>query len=106
MPNFIRSFFLVFIVSWLGATNAAETSAEDSGISDFIEIRGFGSLGGARLSNGRYGAISSFSQQRPVRDEWSPYLDSVFGLQADVKASQDNALVFRVSGLSGGRRLI
>lgn len=95
MRNFIRSFFLAFLVLWLGAANAAETPAEDSGVSDFVEIRGFGSLGGARLSNGRYGAISSFSQQRPVRDEWSPYLDSVFGLQADVKASQNNALVFQ-----------
>lgn len=55
MRNFISRFFLAFLVFWLGAANAAETPVEDSGVSDFVEIRGFGSLGGQDSVTGAMG---------------------------------------------------
>ena len=95
MDSHINKLFPVFVTLALSAAHAAEAISSDDGAGSLVSLRGFGTVGVAKVTNGRYGAISSFAQQHPVRNNWSPYLDSVLGLQADIKASNNNTLVLQ-----------
>lgn len=95
MDSHIKKLFPVVVTLALSAAHVAEAISSDDGAGSLVSVRGFGTVGVAKVTNGRYGAISSFGQQHPVRNEWSPYLDSVLGLQADIKASDNNTLVFQ-----------
>lgn len=92
MLNVINFLLLVFILICPGVMLRAEEVERERG---GVELRGFATLGMARLNTDRYGIISSFSEQRPVRKEWSPYLDSVLGVQLDIIELDSNAFVFQ-----------
>lgn len=87
-----------FFVSCLLACATPLCSAlaqDEDGKEQLINIRGFGTLGMSRLNTNRFAVISSFAQKRTVSDNWSPYLDSVLGLQADMNLSTENTMVFQ-----------
>ncbi len=67
------------------AAPALAASSDGAGGVERLRWSGFGTLGLAWHDNDDLGVIQSFSQRRPARDGLSARLDSVLGLQADLR---------------------
>ena len=88
--------FAISIAVGLTSNAAHSEEVEDSPLlSNIFRVHGFGTLGIARTNSDDFGVISSFAQRKPVRNSWSHELDSVFGLQVDIKPLEDHAFVIQ-----------
>lgn len=79
-------------------TPASETARANSNTNNNntgVRLSGFATLGLTHNDNASAGAISSFSQTRPVRQGWSANLDSVLGLQLEWQPLAQTSLLLQ-----------
>ena len=81
------------------STQAAEDVIEGSeGIVKPLRFSGFATLGLAHNNNATAGAITSFSQLKPVQQGWSANMDTVLGLQLEWQPL--SGTTFQVQGVA------
>ncbi|RQO61878.1 hypothetical protein DBR47_07085 [Paucibacter sp. KBW04] len=74
----------------------AENNTNNNGSSNNgLRLSGFATLGLTHNDNATAGAISSFSQTRPVRQGWSANLDTVLGLQLEWQLLTQTSLLLQ-----------
>ncbi|MDT8999763.1 hypothetical protein RQP53_10835 [Paucibacter sp. APW11] len=66
-----------------------------------LRLSGFATLGLTHNDNADAGAISSFSQLRPVRQGWSANLDSVLGLQLEWQPLASSSVLLQAVSRAG-----
>jgi hypothetical protein len=81
------------------STQAAEDASEGSeGLAKPLRFSGFATLGLAHNNNATAGAITSFSQLKPVQQGWSANMDTVLGLQLEWQPL--SGTTFQVQGVT------
>ncbi len=94
MRHFACSWSLA-IVTTLVLTSFTPVALADESDSS-LRLRGFGTLGTARSSSDQTQFIRDLSQPRGIANHWSSRIDSLLGVQANWKASDELELVGQV----------
>lgn len=72
--------------------SASQAQAQPAEASSPLRFSGFATLGLTHNDNATAGAITSFSQLRPVRKGWSANMDTALGLQLEWQPAQGTTL--------------
>lgn len=103
-PQPCRSLFrlttVAALVAGVSASFAQGTEAAPTGLSS-LRWSGFATLGITHHGNETAGAIASFAQKSPARDGWSGNLDTVGGLQLDLRLLEGTTLTAQAVARAG-----
>ena len=78
MTRILSSLFIALLVFMPLAS-----AQDNASVFDALSLRGFGTLGVARSTNGQAEVARDLLQPRGISDNWSARSDSDFGLQAN-----------------------